>query len=85
MWSFPKRENSRPEAFCKKVVLKTFAIFTGKYLCWSLFSLRPSTFLKRDSNTGAFLITRFLRTSILKKICQWLLLKSEGTESAKLN
>ena len=32
----------------KRDVLKKFANFTGKHLCWSLF-------LKRDSNTGLFL------------------------------
>ena len=36
----------------KKVVLKTFANFTGKHLCWSLFLItllvfRPATLLKR--------------------------------------
>ena len=25
------------EKFCKKAVLKNFAIFTGKHLCWRLF------------------------------------------------
>ena len=34
--------NSRPEVFCKKSTLKTYAKFTGKLL-------------KRDSNTGVFL------------------------------
>ena len=48
-----------PEAFCKKGALKNFANFTGKHLCWSLFSIklqarRPATFLKRASNTGGF-------------------------------
>ena len=37
----------------KKVVLKIFAIFTGKQLCWSLFLIKlqtlwPATSLKRD-------------------------------------
>ena len=41
-------------------VLKYSAIFTGKYLCWSLFltkleTFMPETVLKRDSNTIAFL------------------------------
>ena len=40
-----------PEVFCKKSVLKSFINFTGKHLCWSLFS----TLLKRDSNTDVFL------------------------------
>ena len=44
----------------KKAVLKYFAIFTGKRLCWSPFStklqaLNPATLLKRYSNTGVFL------------------------------
>ena len=29
--------SSRPEAFCKKGVLRNFAKFTGKHLCHSLF------------------------------------------------
>ena len=46
-----------PEVFCKKVVFKNFANFTGKRLCWdSLFTkVRPATLLKRESSTGAFL------------------------------
>ena len=40
-------------------VLKLFANFTGKHLCWNLFLiklkvLRPLPILKRDSNTGVF-------------------------------
>ena len=46
---------SRLQMFFKIGVLKYFAIFTGKHLCWSLFSImlpafRPETFLKRDAN-----------------------------------
>ena len=42
------------------VVLKNFANFTGKHLCWSLFftrlqAFRPAALLKRDSYTGVFL------------------------------
>ena len=51
--------SSRPEVFCKKAVLKNFAMFTGKRLCWSLFLMLQAfglaTLLKRDSNTGVFL------------------------------
>ena len=44
----------------KEAVLKKFAIFTGKQICWSLFLIklqvfRPATLLKRDSNAGVFL------------------------------
>ena len=50
-----------------KKVLKNFAIFTGKQLCWSLFLIklqawRPATLFKIDSNTGVFL--RILRIFI---------------------
>ena len=41
-------------------VLKNFAIFTGKHLCWSLFltklqAFRLATLLKRESKAGVFL------------------------------
>ena len=44
--------------FLKIGVLKDFANFTGKHLCWSFFLkklqvLRPATLLKTDSSTGA--------------------------------
>ena len=45
--------------FLKIEILKNFAIFIAKYLCWSLFLItlqawRPSTLSKRDSNTSVF-------------------------------
>ena len=54
----------------KKHVLKNLENFTGKHVCWSLFSIklrafRPATSLKRDSNTGVFL--RILR-NVLKNL-----------------
>ena len=39
----------------KKTVLKNFALFTGKHLCWSIFLIRPATLLKRGTSTGVFL------------------------------
>ena len=30
-------QNQPLEKFCKKAALKTFAVFTGKHLCWRLF------------------------------------------------
>ena len=55
-------------------ILKNFAMFTGKYLCWGLFLKKlqtfiPSTFLKRDS-TQVFRvdISKFLRIPISKTI-----------------
>ena len=32
--------SSRPEVFCKKDALKSYAKFTGKHLCWSLFLIK---------------------------------------------
>ena len=50
-----------PEKFCKKAVLKNFAIFRGQHLCWRLFLIQN--------------IAKFFRVSILKNICERLLLK----------
>ena len=36
-------------------VLKSFANFTGKNLCWNTFGPKPATLTKGDSNTGVFL------------------------------
>ena len=45
--------------FFKIGVLRNFAVFTGKHLCWSLFLIKvqakPATLFKRDFNTSAFL------------------------------
>ena len=49
------------EKLRKKVVLKNFAIFTGKHLCWRLFSIQNNE--------------KFFRGNILKKICKRLILK----------
>ena len=52
--------SSRWQMFFKIGVLKNFAIFTEKHLCWSLFlimlqTIWPVTFYKRDSNRCIFL------------------------------
>ena len=68
-----------PEVFCKKAVLKYFAKFTEKELCWSLFLIKsqafsPAGLLKRlQHRCFPVYIANFLRTSILKNICQRLL------------
>ena len=59
--------------FHKKAVLKNFAIFTGKHLCWNLFfnknaSLQGPSFIKKR-------LENFLRTPVLKSICERLLLR----------
>ena len=51
-----------PQVFCKKDVLKNFAIFT-EHLCWNLSlikllqaaAFKAEVLLKRGSSTGAFL------------------------------
>ena len=65
----------------KKAVLKNFATLTENYLCRSLFfnkveALRPITLLKKRLHHRYFPvnITKFLRTPILKNICEKLLL-----------
>ena len=70
-----------PEVFCKKAVLKNFSTFTGKYLCSSLFLIRLSAFssatlLKGDCKRFFVNIANFLKTLILKKICERLLLNN---------
>ena len=52
--------SSCSQIFVKISVLKNFAIFTGKHLCWSpllrkLQVLNTTILLKGDSNTGVFL------------------------------
>ena len=49
--------------------LKHFTIFTGKYLCWSLFLIK---FIKKKHQHRCFSvnIARFLRASILQNICE---------------
>ena len=47
---------SSHQCFIIKAVLKNFAIFTGKCLCWGLFLIEnfKATLLKRDSNAGVY-------------------------------
>ena len=82
IWRHRSSRSNGPKVFCEKVVLTKFAIFTAKHMCWRLFLIklqhtwRHATLLKRDSNTGVFLwiLQNFLRASILKNICERLLL-----------
>ena len=70
--------SSHQSCSIEKAVLKTFAIFTEKHLCWSLLLIdlrasRPANFLKRDC-CFPMNIAKFLRLLILMKICEQLLL-----------
>ena len=66
------RSNSRLQIFFKTDVLKNFAIFTGKHLCWSCFLIkfqywRPAfLFKKRLQHRNFYVnIAKFLRTAFL--------------------
>ena len=66
-----------PEVFHKRTVLKSFSIFTGKCLCWSLFfaqvaDLQFCNFIKKRFRCRCFSvnITKILKTAILNKICK---------------
>ena len=47
--------SSRLQMLYKISVLKNFAKFTGKHLCWSLFFRGLQLYLKNDTDTGVFL------------------------------
>ena len=70
------------KVFHKKAVLKNFAIFTGKHLCWNLFfnknaSLQACNFIKWRLQQRCFLanIEKCFGTPILKNTCERLLLR----------
>ena len=57
-----KNKSSRPEVFCKNIVLRNFAKFTGKHLFQRLFfnnvagiRLKACNFIKKESQTYVFL------------------------------
>ena len=57
-----------PEVFYEKAVLKIFAIFTGKHLCWSPFLIKlqtfsPATLLKRNCSR-ATLFKKYFSTGL---------------------
>ena len=81
--SFSLKNLSSPsEMFFEIGVLKNFAIFTGKHLCWSLFNkvagVRPATLLKERLHHRCFLmnIAKFLRTAFVIEHLWWLFLLS---------
>ena len=78
IYEFLKQQNQPPEVFCKKGVLKNFAIFTGKDLCWSLFYVCGVNFIKKKLQHRYFPvnITKYLGTPItLRNFSERLLLK----------
>ena len=75
------RGSRHPEVFSKKDVLKTFAKFTGKHLCQSLFfnkvATATATLLKKRLWHRCFSVNfvKFLRTLFLTEHLRWLLLR----------
>ena len=59
----------------KKVVLKNFAIFTGKYLCWSLSFWNNFVKMRLQHRCFSMNIPKLLKTAILKSICERLFFK----------
>ena len=59
-------KSSRPEVLCKKMFLKNFAKFTGKYLCQCLFLIqlqdKVCNFVKKAPRCFPANFVKFLRT-----------------------
>ena len=83
--NFLQEQKQPPEVFCKTNVLKIFTIFTEKRLCWSHFfnkvaessCLQHCRFITKKLQLRCFSvnIVNFLRTRIMKNICEELFLK----------
>ena len=83
--NFLQEQKQPPEVFCKTNVLKIFTIFTEKRLCWSHFfnkvaessCLQHCRFIKKRLQRRRFTvnIVNFIRTRIMKNICEELFLK----------
>ena len=72
-------KSSHRKCSVKYGLLKNFAKFTGKHLCWSLFAgLKGWNFIKKRIQHKCFSvkIAKSLRTPIFKNICEQLLLYS---------
>ena len=50
----PTFRSSRPEVFCNEGVVKIFAKFAGKHLCWNLFLKKICKFIKNETPTQLF-------------------------------
>ena len=81
--TFNMNKSSHSQMFFKIAVLKNFVIFTGKYLCWSLFltkfkvsSLKACNVIKKRLQHRCFPvnIVKLLRTAFFIEYLRWLLL-----------
>ena len=84
--------SSRPEAFCKKCVLRDFAKFKGKRLCQILLfnkvvGLRSANLLKKSLWHRCFPVNsaKFLRTTFFTEHIRWLLLSAAQKNSLKIH
>ena len=70
--------SSHRRSYVKKDVLKNFANFTGKHLCWNLFLIKLQAFRKKRLQHKYFSanFAKFLRTSVSEI---WLFLNSIKT------
>ena len=48
-WHVKTFKSSQPDVLCEKGVVKNFAIFTGKHLCWSLFLIKMQAWRSEDN------------------------------------
>ena len=84
-----KRKSSHWRCSIKKCVLKNLANFTRKHLCFSLFNEvaanQVCNFIKIRLQHRCFLVkfVKFLRTLILKNICQQMLLKQKTARNSR--
>ena len=58
----------------KKGVLENYENFTRKRLCWSLFLTKLQVKKRPQDSCFTVKFAKYLRTPILKNICEWLLL-----------
>ena len=67
--------SSRPEVFCKDMALKNFAKFTGTHRRGSLFLIKYSNFIKKETDTGVSLwvLRKFITTVFFADYLWWLL------------
>ena len=73
--------SSCPDVFCEKSALKNISIFTGKHLCWSLFSIKLEVFnFIKKALQHRFFLVKVLRTPNLKTISKQLLLNEKTSQ-----
>ena len=67
--NFLKQQTQPPEVIRKKSVLKIFAVFTRKHLCWSLFGAFAVTFIKKKPQHiyASVNITKFKKNTYFKE------------------